>query len=75
MHSNKKHNPIVSELINRVRKRITSLLTKFCTLFYSEIPNKRELQQIAFNCSSYIDFKDYYSLQKMYCKTIFLCSN
>ena len=30
------------------------------------IPNKRELQQIAFNCSSYIDFKDFMNLYKEY---------
>ena len=40
--------------------------------FIMKIPNKRELQQIAFNHSSDIDFKRLYeSLPKMYCKTIF----
>ena len=34
-------------------------------------PNKIELEQIAYNHSSDIDFKDLESLQKMYCKTIF----
>ena len=37
-----------------------------------KIPNKRELQQIAFNHLSDIDIKDFMNLyKKMYCKTIF----
>ena len=32
--------------------------------FIMKIPNKRELQQIAFNHSSYIDFKDFRNLYK-----------
>ena len=39
-----------------------------------KIPNKGELQQIEFNHSSDIDFKDNKSLRKMYCKTIFVFS-
>ena len=38
-----------------------------------KIPNKRELQQIAFNYSSSIDFKDFMNLCKMYRETIFFC--
>ena len=30
-----------------------------------KIPNKRELQQTAFNHSSYIDFKDFMNLYKI----------
>ena len=37
-----------------------------------KIPNKRELEQIAFNHSSNIDYSDFVNLlQKIYCKTIF----
>ena len=36
--------------------------------FAMKIPNKRKLQQIAFNYSSHIDFQD---LIKVYCRTIF----
>ena len=40
-----------------------------------KIPNKQELQQIAFNHSSDIDFKDFMNLyKKTYCKTIFFFS-
>ena len=46
----------------------------FTHYFIMKIPNKRELQQIAYNHSSDIDFKDYKSLQKMYRKTIFFFS-
>ena len=35
--------------------------------FAMKIPNKRKLQQIAFNYSSHIDFQD---LIKVYCRTI-----
>ena len=35
-----------------------------------KIPSKREVQQIAFNHSSYIDFKDFESLPKTYWKDI-----
>ena len=34
--------------------------------FIKKIPNKRELQQIAFNHSSDIDFKDFMNLYKKY---------
>ena len=73
MLSNKKFNPIVTELFIRGRKLNISLvfitqsyfdLPKNIRLnsshsFILKIPNKRELQQIAFNHSSDIDFKDF----------------
>ena len=86
MLSNKKLNPIVTELFTRGIKLNISLV--FITqsyfavpknirlnsthYFIMKIPNKQELQKIAFNNSSDIDFKDF--TQKMYCKTIFLFS-
>ena len=40
-----------------------------------KIPNKRELQQIELNHSSYIDFKDFMKIyKKMYCRTRFVFS-
>ena len=64
LHSNKKHNPIVTELFIRCRKLNTMLLfccTKNVRLnsthyFITKIPNKQELQQILFNRSSDINF-------------------
>ena len=49
--SNKKLNPIVTELFIRSRK-LNSV-----NYFIMKIPNKRELQQIAYNHSSDTDFK------------------
>ena len=76
MLSNKKLNPIVTELFIRGRKLNISLV--FITqsyfavpknirlnsthYFVMKIPNKRELQQIAFNHSSDIDFQDFMNL-------------
>ena len=88
MLSNKKLNPVVTELFIRGRKLNISLVfitqsyfaepknirLNFTHYFIMKIPNKRELQQIAYNHSSDIDFKDYESLQKMYRKTIFFFS-
>ena len=78
MLSNKKFNPIVTELFIRGRKLNISLV--FITqsyfavpknirlnsthYFVMKIPNKRELQQIAFNHSSDIDFQDFMNLYK-----------
>ena len=78
MLSNKKLNPIVTELFIRGRKLNISLV--FITqsyfavpknirlnsthYFVMKIPNKRELQQIAFNHSSDIDFQDVMNLYK-----------
>ena len=78
MLSNKKLNPIVTELFIRGRKLNISLV--FITQSYFAVPknirlnsthclmikisNKWELQQIAFNHSSDIDFKDFMNLYK-----------
>ena len=76
--SNKKLNPIVTKLFIRGRKLNISLIfmtqsyfavpkniklssTRF---FAMKIPNKRELQQIAFNDSSDIDFQYFLNLYK-----------
>ena len=78
MLSNKKINPIVTELFIRGRKLNISLV--FITqsyfavptnislnsayYFIMKIPNKRQLQQIAFNHSSDIYFKDFINFYK-----------
>ena len=78
MISNKKLNPILTELIIRSRKLNISLT--FITQSYFPVPknirlnsthyvimkilNKREFQQIAFNHSSGIGFKDFMNLYK-----------
>ena len=69
MLSNKKLNPIVTELFITGRKLNISLI--FVTesqhtthYFVMKIPNKWEFQQIAFNHSSDIDFKNFRSLYK-----------
>ena len=78
MHSNRKLNPIVTELFIRGRGLNISLV--FITqsyfavpenirlnstyYFIVEIPNKQELQQIACNYSSDIDFQDFRNLYK-----------
>ena len=78
MLCNKKLNLIVTELFIRGRKLNISLVfiaqsyfavPKSIRLnsthyFVMKIPNKRELQQIAFNHSSDIDFKDFMNLYK-----------
>ena len=77
MESNKKLIPIVTELFLRGRKLNISLvfnsqsyfkMPKRNTLFIMKIPNKRELQQIASNHSSDIDFKDFMKLCTEYTK-------
>ena len=77
MLSNKKLNPIVTELFIRGRKLNISCF--YNTILFSvprnirqtsthyfiiKIPNKRELQQTALNHLSDIDFKDFISLYK-----------
>ena len=73
MINNKKLNPVVTELFIRGKKLNISVV--FITqsyfkvpkdvrlnstyFFIMKIPNKRELQQIALNHSSDIDFKDF----------------
>ena len=75
----KKLNPVVTELIIRDRKLNISLV--FITqsyfavpknvrlnsthYFIMKMPNKRELQQIAFNHPSDIDFQDFMNLHKI----------
>ena len=82
MESNKKLSPIVTELFLRGRKLNISLVfitqsyfkvAKTITLnathyFVMKILNKRDLQQIASNHSSDIDFKDFMKLYKDYTK-------
>ena len=78
MHSNKKFNPIITELFIRGRKLNITLV--FITQYYfavprsirlnsihyfvMKIPNKREPQQIAFNHPSDIDSEDSMNLYK-----------
>ena len=78
MINNKKLNPVVTELVIRGRKLNISIV--FITqsyfkvpkdvrlnsthFFITRIPNKRELQQIALNHSSDIDFKDFIKIYK-----------
>ena len=67
MFSNKELNSIVAELFIRGRKLISLVfITKSCFVvrFVMKIPNKRELQQIAFNHSSDTDFQDFINLYK-----------
>ena len=78
MINNNKLNPIVTELFIRGRKLNISivLITQSCYkvpkdvrlnsthFFIMKIPNKRELQQIALNHSSDIDFKDFMNIYK-----------
>ena len=78
MLSNKTLNPIVTELFLRGRKLNISLvfITKSyfavrknviqnsTRYFIMKIPNKREIQQIAFNNSSDIDFENFMNLYK-----------
>ena len=85
MLRNKKVNPIVTDLFIRGRKLNISLVfitqSYFATpknirrdlthYFVMKIPNKRELQQIAFNHSSDIDFQDFMNLYKK--RTAKLC--
>ena len=78
MPSNKKLNPIVIELFIRGRQLNISLVfftqsyfpvpkafrLNFMHYFIIKIPNKRKLQQITFNHSSDIDFKDFMNFYK-----------
>ena len=83
IESNKKLSPIVTELFLKGRKLNISILffisqsyfkvPKYIRLnathyFVMNTPNKRELQQIASNHSSDIDFKDFMKLYKDYTK-------
>ena len=78
MLSNKKLNPIVTEVVIRGRKLNISIVfitqsyfpvLKIIRLnsthyFIMKIPNKRELQEIAFNNSSDIDLKTWWIFTK-----------
>ena len=80
MESNKKLSPIVTELFLRGRKLNISVvfIPQYCFrvpktirlnathYFIMKIPNKKELQQIASNHLSNIDFKDFMKLYKDY---------
>ena len=76
--SNKKLSPIVTKLFIRWRKlNIFSVFIpqsyfqvrkdvriNYTDFFIIKIPNQWELQQITYNHSSYIDFKDFMNLYK-----------
>ena len=78
MINNKKLNPVVTELFIRGRKLNISIVfimqsyfkvpkdvrLNFTHFFVLKIPNKRELQQIALNHSSDIDFIDFMKIYK-----------
>ena len=80
MINNNKLNPIVTELFIRGRKfkisiafitqsyfKVSKGVRLYSTHFFiMKIPNKRELQQIALNHSSDIDFKDFMNIYKKY---------
>ena len=79
MINNKKVNPIVTELFIRGKKLNISIafitqsyfkVPKDVGLnskqFFMKIPNKRELQQIAINPSSDVDFKVFMKIYKTY---------
>ena len=77
-HNNAKLNKIVNELF--IRRRILNISLVFMTQSYfkvpkdvrlntthfliMKIPNQRELEQIVYNHSSDIDFKDFMNLYK-----------
>ena len=82
---NKKINPIVTELFIRGKKN--KHFTCFCYIPYQKnirlnsshyfiikIPDKREVQQISFNHSSYIDFKDFMNLYKKFTTKLYFLS-
>ena len=82
MINNNKLNPVVTKLFIKGRKLNISIAfitqsyfkaPKYVRLnsthfFIMKIPNKRELQQIALNHSSDIDFKDLMKIYKKYTK-------
>ena len=90
MLTNKKVNPVVTELFIRGRKLKNSLdfitqssfavpknITlnhKLCFVVKIKRYKVQELQQIVFNHSSDIDFKDFMNLYKKYSFSIFLFS-
>ena len=85
MINNNKLNPIVTELFIRGRKLNISIVfimqsyfkvpkdvrLNSTHFFIMKIPNKRELQQIALNHSSDIDFKDFMNIYKKSTKKLY----
>ena len=85
MTNNKKLDSIVTELFIRGRKLNISIVfitqsyfkvpknvrSNSTYFFIMKIPNKRELQQIALNHSSDIDFKDFMKIYKKYTKELY----
>ena len=81
-NNNNKLDPIVTELFIRGRKLNISIVfimqsyfkvpkdvrLNSTNFFIMKLPNKRELQQIALNHSSDIDFKDFIKIYKKYTK-------
>ena len=88
MLSNKRLNPIVTELFIRGKKLNIFLVfitqsyfavpknnrLNFMHYFIMKIANKRKLQQTAFNHPSILTLKTLSIFIKMYCKTIFFFS-
>ena len=88
MLGNKKPNPLVTELFIRGRKLNISLdfiiksyfalpkniRSNYTHYFNVKIPNRKELQQISFNNSSDIDFKDFMNFYKNVLKNLFFFS-
>ena len=87
--NSKKLNPVVIELFIRGRKVSISFvfITQSCfkvqkdvrlnstQYFINKVHNKRELQQIALNHSSDIEFKAFMKIyKKIYCRNIYLFS-
>ena len=80
MINNKRLNPVVTELFIRGRKLNISIvfIIQSCFkvlkdvrlnskhFFIMKVPNKRELQQIVLDHSSYIDFKNFMKIYKKY---------
>ena len=78
MHINQKTKKIVNYLFIRGKKSnisVVSITQSYCEVpkivrlnttyfFVMKIPNKRELEQTAYNRSSHIDFKDFMDLYK-----------
>ena len=91
MINNKNLNPVVTELFIRGRK--LNILIVFITqsyfrvpkkvrlntthFFIMKIPNEREIQQIIYNHSPDIDFKDFMKIYNeiyIYCRKVFFFS-
>ena len=79
MINNNKLNPIVTELGRKLNISIVFITQSYFKVpkdvrlnsthfFIMNIPNKRELQQIALNHSSDIEFKDFMNIYKKYTK-------